>query len=105
MSPVPRSNNNDNQSQAVDIITYIGIPLAVLGVLPTLYTCLKSLITLRDIRKLLLQNHVTAITRSSLLSGIIELEIPRRSLCPLDRDDAEYFKLGANASKLRGGSW
>ena len=100
-----RSTNNDNQSQAVDIITYIGIPLAVLGVLPTLYTCLKSLITLRDIRKLLSQNNVQAITRSSLLSGIIELEVPRRSLCPLERDDPDYFKLGTSTSKLRGGSW
>ena len=100
-----RANNDNNQSQAVDIITYIGIPLAVLGVLPTLYTCLKSLVTLRDIRKLLTQNNVTAITRSSLLSGIIELEVPRRSLCPLDRDDPDYFKLGTSASKLRGGSW
>jgi hypothetical protein len=103
MVPVPRSNNDN--TEAVDIITYVGVPLAVLGVLPTLYTCLKSLITLRDVRKLLLQNHVTAITRSSLLSGIIELEVPRRSLCPLERDDPDYFKLGNSTSKLRGGSW
>lgn len=112
MSPLPQSslpqvgtNQNNNQVQAVDIITYVGIPMAVLGVLPTLYTCIKSLITLRDVRKLLLQNHVSAITRSSLLSGIIELEVPRRSLCPLERDDPDYFKLGHTTSKLRGGSW
>lgn len=105
MAPLePRANQNNN-TQAVDIITYVGIPLAVLGVLPTLYTCIKSLITLRDIRKLLLNNHVSAITRSSLLSGIIELEVPRRSLCPLERDDPDYFALGTSVSKLKGGSW
>lgn len=92
-------------ASAVDIITYIGVPLAVLGVLPTLYTCLKSLLTLRDIRKLLIRNGVTAITRSSLLSGIIEVEIPRKSLIPLDREDPPYFELSDVSSGLKGGSW
>ncbi|ORX94286.1 hypothetical protein BCR34DRAFT_580049 [Clohesyomyces aquaticus] len=103
---------------AVDIITYIGIPLAVLGVLPTIYTCLKSFLTLRAITRTLHRNGVVALTRSSLLSGIVEIEIPRKSISPLDRHDPEYFASndtwmgkgrggggGKGRSTLRGGGW
>jgi hypothetical protein len=92
-------------ASAADIITYVGVPLAVFGVLPTLYTCLKSLLTLRDIRKLLDRNGVAAITRSSLLSGIIEVEIPRKSIIPLEREDPPYFEISSSTSSLKGGSW
>ena len=90
---------------AIDIITYIGIPLAVLGVLPTIYTCLKSFFTLREITKTLQRNGVTAVTRSALLTGIVEVEIPRRSIIPLERNDPKYFGLRALPSTLKGGSW
>lgn len=90
---------------AGDIITYIGIPLAVLGVLPTIYTCLKSFFTLRDITNTLRRNGVTAITRSALLTGIVEIEIPRRSIMPLERGDPKYFGLNTVQSRLKGGSW
>ncbi|KAF2715519.1 hypothetical protein K504DRAFT_529680 [Pleomassaria siparia CBS 279.74] len=90
---------------AVDIVTYIGIPLAVLGVLPTIYTCLKSFLTLREITKTLHRNGVVAITRSALLSGTVETEIPRRSIIPLDRGDPRYFGLRDRPSTLKGGSW
>jgi len=92
-------------ASAVDIITYIGIPLAVLGVLPTIYTCLKSYFTLRDITRTLYNNGVIAITRSALLTGIVEIEIPRRSIIPLDRGDPKYFALRQTRSHLKGGSW
>ncbi|OCK82898.1 hypothetical protein K432DRAFT_402496 [Lepidopterella palustris CBS 459.81] len=90
---------------AVDVITYVGVPLAVLGVLPTIYTCLRSLFTLREIQRTLYKNGVTAITRSALLSGIVEIEIPRRSITPLDRSDPPYFTLSKTPSALKGGSW
>ncbi|PVI06392.1 hypothetical protein DM02DRAFT_715209 [Periconia macrospinosa] len=90
---------------AVDVITYVGIPLAVLGVLPTIYTCLKSFFTLREITKTLHRNGVAAITRSALLSGIVEIEIPRRSITPLNRNDPKYFGLRETPSKLKGGTW
>jgi hypothetical protein len=90
---------------AVDIITYIGIPLAVLGVLPTIYTVLKSFLTLREITQTLQRNGVVAITRSALLTGIVEVEIPRRSIIPLDRGDPAYFSLRGTPSSLKGGTW
>ncbi|KAF2196052.1 hypothetical protein GQ43DRAFT_279916 [Delitschia confertaspora ATCC 74209] len=77
---------------AIDIITYIGIPLAVLGVLPTIYTCLKSYLTLRQITKSLARNGVDAITRSSLLSGVVEVEIKRVRVRPLGREVTGYWE-------------
>ncbi|KAF2270195.1 hypothetical protein CC78DRAFT_574324 [Lojkania enalia] len=99
------SGHQATMPSAVDIITYIGIPLAVLGVLPTIYTCLKSFFTLREITRTLHRNGVIAITRSALLSGIVEIEIPRRSIIPLDRSDPKYFALNVKPSSLKGGSW
>ncbi|MBE7179881.1 MAG: hypothetical protein INR71_01525, partial [Terriglobus roseus] len=94
-----------SQQQAQNIITYVGVPLAVLGVLPTLSTTLQSLLTQRAVRRTLRDNGVTALTRSSLLSGIVEVEMPRLSLQPLDRADPAYWKLRPARSQLRGGSW
>jgi hypothetical protein len=90
---------------ASDVITYAGVPLAVVGVLPSLYTFFKSFVTVREIRRILFHNGVGAITRGSLLSGIVEVEIPRKSIAPLERDDPLYFGLAEQASQLRGGSW
>ncbi|KAF1972398.1 hypothetical protein BU23DRAFT_555195 [Bimuria novae-zelandiae CBS 107.79] len=92
-------------ASAVDIITYVGIPLAVLGVLPTIYTAWKSFLTLRQITRMLYSNGVTAITRSALLSGIVEVEIPRQSITPLHRGDPKYFGLREKPSRLKGGTW
>jgi hypothetical protein len=90
---------------ASDVITYAGVPLAVIGVLPSLYTFFKSLVTIREIRRALFHNGVGAITRGSVLSGIVEVEVPRKSITPLDRDDPLYFNLSERPSSLRGGSW
>ena len=90
---------------ATDIITYIGVPLAVLGVLPIIYTFINSLITTHHIRKAILKNGLDADTRSSLLSGIFEVALPRYSITPLDREDEAYWELNSTASTLKGGSW
>lgn len=95
-------------ASASDIITYIGVPLAVLGVLPIIYTCLRAVLVLRSIRKALAQNghSDSAVTRGSMMSGIVEVELPRCTITPLDRDyDAEYWKLNLDQSSLKGGSW
>ena len=92
---------------ASDIITYIGIPLAVLGVLPIIYSAINSVITIRKVQQALRRNGLSeASTRSSLMSGIVEVSLPRFSITPLDREeDGEYWKLNPNASTLKGGSW
>ena len=92
-------------ADAPDIITYIGVPLAVLGVIPIMYTCINSIVTLRHVERILRRNFVKAITRSSLISGILEVEFQRKSLHPLERCDPEYFRNSPEPSKLKGGSW
>lgn len=88
-----------------DVVTYIGVPLAVLGVLPILYTSLKALVTRSRINRTLIKNHVVALTRGNVLSGIIEIDLPKYSIVPLDREDPQYWKLSTRSSTLRGGSW
>ncbi|KAL9098164.1 MAG: hypothetical protein Q9163_006123 [Psora crenata] len=93
---------------ASDIITYIGVPLAVLGVLPILYTAINSLITIRRIKRKLRANGFTdAATSGSLMSGVVEVSLPRYSITPLDRqeDAGEYWGLNAHPSTLKGGTW
>ncbi|KAI9696409.1 MAG: hypothetical protein M1836_005687 [Candelina mexicana] len=92
-------------SSATDIITYIGVPLAVLGVLPILYTCSKALITLNAIKRELRHNGLDAIARGSLLTGVVEIELPRLNITPLERDEADYWKLARSPSSIRGGTW
>ncbi|OAL69810.1 hypothetical protein A7D00_5849 [Trichophyton violaceum] len=97
-----------SNASPADIITYIGVPLAVIGVLPILYTCVRALLVLRSIRKVLAQNghSNSAVTRGSMMSGIVEVELPRYTITPLDREeDEEYWKLNPNRSSLIGGSW
>ncbi|KAM5444550.1 hypothetical protein MferCBS31731_000003 [Microsporum ferrugineum] len=97
-----------SNASPADIITYIGVPLAVIGVLPILYTCIRALLVLRSIRKVLAQNghSNSAVTRGSMMSGIVEVELPRYTITPLDReDDEEYWKLNPDRSHLPGGSW
>ncbi|KAH8697911.1 hypothetical protein BGW36DRAFT_176886 [Talaromyces proteolyticus] len=99
----------DNGTSATDIITYVGIPLAVLGVLPILYSFIRAILTQRSICRTLKHHGLldSAITRGSLMAGTVEVELPRCTITPLDRDlDAEYWKLNAQqASLLKGGSW
>lgn len=51
------------------------------------------------------QNAHSALTRASFLSGIVEVEIPRCSITPLERDDADYWQLNRAPSALKGGTW
>jgi hypothetical protein len=97
-----------NGVSAPDIITYIGVPLAVLGVLPILYSFVRAILVQRSIRRTLHRHGLfsSAITRGSLMEGIVEVELPRCTITPLDRDtDFEYWKLNSNKVLLIGGSW
>lgn len=94
---------------APDIITYIGVPLAVLGVLPILYSFIRAILVSQSIRQILRRHDLLrgAVTRASLMEGIVEVELPRCTITPLDRDaDPEYWKLNPDDPlPLKGGSW
>ncbi|KAH7329595.1 hypothetical protein B0I35DRAFT_47972 [Stachybotrys elegans] len=99
--------SNSDGASASDIITYIGVPLAVLGVLPILYNTFATLASLSRIRRMLRRSQLTALTRSDVVNRIIEIELPRYAVMPLDRfqNDEEYWSLCSYPSSLPGGSW
>ncbi|KAM7207449.1 hypothetical protein V8F20_002135 [Naviculisporaceae sp. PSN 640] len=90
-----------------DIITYIGVPLAVLGVLPILYNTAVTLGALSKIKRMLKHSRLTALTRSDVVNRIIEVELPRYAVTPWDRfsNRSEYWTLSRHPSNIPGGSW
>ncbi|KAI9676231.1 MAG: hypothetical protein M1829_003060 [Trizodia sp. TS-e1964] len=92
-------------SAPTDIITYIGVPLAVLGVLPIIYTSTKALLAVSSIKHELRRNGLAATVRGSLMSRTVEIELPRLSITPLERCDPRYWQLSPAPSQIRGGSW
>ena len=77
---------------ATDVITYIGVPLAVLGVLPILYTFASALYTRQKIQRSLRKNDVTgASIRTRLMTGVVEVDLPIYELQPTSRDDDLYW--------------
>lgn len=99
-----------DSSLASDIITYVGVPLAVLGVLPILYNTLATLAALSRVRRTLRSARLTALTRSDIVNRIIEVDLPRYAVTPHHRSHppaarAAYWTLAPHPSAVPGGSW
>ncbi|RDL39646.1 Uncharacterized protein BP5553_03986 [Venustampulla echinocandica] len=90
-----------------DIITYIGVPLAVLGVLPIIYNTISTLASLAKVRRVLRHGRLAGITRGDVVNHVIEVELPRYTIAPLHRVDqrAEYWRLCDYPSQIPGGTW
>ncbi|TAQ90652.1 hypothetical protein B7494_g1024 [Chlorociboria aeruginascens] len=90
-----------------DIITYIGVPLAVLGVLPIIYNTVSTLATLSKVRRILRRGRLAGVTRGDVINHVIEVELPRYTIAPLDRieQEKEYWRLHDHPSEIPGGSW
>ncbi|KAJ2901639.1 hypothetical protein MKZ38_001598 [Zalerion maritima] len=102
------SNNGGNDSPlAVDIITYIGVPLTVLGILPILFNTAVTLAALSKIKRMLRKSQLTALTRSDVVNRVIEIELPRYAVTPWDRFQhrSEYWHLSRSPSSIPGGTW
>ncbi len=98
---------SDNGTSATDIITYIGVPLAVLGVLPILYNTFVTLVNVSRIKRMLRHSRLTALTRTDVVNRVIEIELPRYAVTPWDRfrHRSEYWSLARNPSAIPGGTW
>ncbi|KAH7040852.1 uncharacterized protein B0I36DRAFT_344525 [Microdochium trichocladiopsis] len=92
---------------ASDVITYVGVPLAVLGVLPILYNTIATLAALSKIKRMLRHSKLKALTRSDIVNRVIEVELPRYAVQPWDRFDHrnEYWQLSRQPSQIPGGTW
>lgn len=97
-------------ASAADIITYVGVPLAVLGVLPILYTFVLAVLTQRRIRASLVDHghHPVSTTRphegftirSSPMTSLIEVELPRYTIAPLERGHNDYWRNTGNGQEM-----
>ncbi|MCJ1289037.1 hypothetical protein MMC34_000569 [Xylographa carneopallida] len=105
-------------TSATDVITYVGVPLAVLGVLPILWTAIKTLILSFRIRNELSQNlsgidlsgidlRSSVFTNTDILSGQVNVKYQHTRLWPLQAQHKQYSQLRplTSRSRLRGGSW
>ncbi|KAJ4403734.1 hypothetical protein N0V85_005032 [Neurospora sp. IMI 360204] len=92
---------------ATDVITYIGVPLAVLGVLPILYNTAVTLAARSKIKHMLRYSRLTGLTRSDIINRVIEVDLPRYAVKPWDRfsNRDEYWTLSCHPSSIPGGSW
>ncbi|KAK8098010.1 uncharacterized protein PG998_013496 [Apiospora kogelbergensis] len=97
--------DSNSGTTATDIITYIGVPLAVLGVLPILYNTIATLAALSKIKRMLRHSKLTALTRSDVVNRVIEVELPRYAVTPWDRfsQRSEYWQLSRQPSQIPGG--
>ncbi|KAI1416406.1 hypothetical protein F5Y13DRAFT_205292 [Hypoxylon sp. FL1857] len=100
-------SSTDSGYSATDIITYIGVPLAVLGVLPILYNTVATLAALSKIKRMLRHGRLTALTRSDVVNRVIEVELPRYAVTPCDRfaETELYWQPSRQRSFIPGGSW
>ncbi|KXJ97339.1 hypothetical protein Micbo1qcDRAFT_7157 [Microdochium bolleyi] len=100
--------DEDGHNQfASDIITYVGVPLTVLGVLPILFNTIATLTALSKIKRMLRHSKLSALTRSDIVNRVIEVELPRYAVQPYDRFNHrnEYWQLSRQPSQIPGGTW
>ena len=90
---------------ATDVITYIGVPLAVLGVSPIFYTFTLALITRLKIQRILRQNDIVPRLRARLMTGVVEVDLPVLHLFPLHRQEQQYWVRSASEKTVEGASW
>ncbi|EPE27770.1 hypothetical protein GLAREA_04561 [Glarea lozoyensis ATCC 20868] len=90
-----------------DVITYFGVPIAVLGVAPIIYNTCSTLVTLAKVRRALRHGRLAGITRGDIVNHVIEVELPRYTIAPLHREEhsAEYWSLSRHPSEIPGGTW
>jgi hypothetical protein len=88
-----------------DIITYIGVPLAVLGVMPIIYTFVMGLFTKIRVTRALRKNNIKARVSSRLLSGMVEVEVPVWELSPVPRANPAYWRECTCDNSIKGSKW
>lgn len=100
----PMSDDND---LAPNIITYVGVPLAVLGVLPILYNVVRTTSVYFAIRQRLIgateRNQDIELT-NDYFGGEVEVRLSAFRVAPVSRNDPMYWKISFEKN-LPGGSW
>lgn len=90
---------------ATDIITYIGVPPAVLGVSPIFHTFTVALYTSLKLQHFLRTNSIEPRIRARMMTGVVEVDLPVFQLYTLDRQEAQYWLPSASLKTIGGASW
>lgn len=61
-------------ASATDVITYIGVPLAVLGVAPIIYNTISTIATVMKVKRMLRRGRLAGIIRGDVINHVIEVE-------------------------------
>ncbi|KAK7952490.1 uncharacterized protein PG986_008218 [Apiospora aurea] len=105
------SSNDSDGLSASDIITYVGVPLAVAGILPITYSATSTLVYRAKVRKKLEQSQSGGRIRSAeIFNRVVEVQFPRYRLAAPDPVDGSS-RCGIQQvqayprSGLPGGTW
>ena len=90
---------------ATDVITYIGVPLAVLGVTPIFYTFVSTLYARLKFRRVLRKNGIEPRIRARIMTGVVEVDLPVLQLYTLNRDRPQHWLPSASPKAVGGASW
>ncbi|KAL3421520.1 hypothetical protein PVAG01_07965 [Phlyctema vagabunda] len=91
---------------ATDVITYVGVPLAVIGVMPIFYTFITALYTRSRVSRACKVDHIQARISSRLMSGIVDVDMPIYKLnLDLTRGIPAYWKPVPCGSAISGSKW
>lgn len=105
------SSDDSDAPSAGDIITYVGVPLAVAGLVPIAYTAVSTLLYREKIRKRLVESQTDGKIRSSeFFNRVIKVQFPRYRLAAPDTvDNAPVSGIQQRhiypRSGLPGGTW
>lgn len=92
---------------AVDIITYIGVPLAVIGVLPILYNVIRTYVAYFRVKsrlKVVRYRDGEIDIVKNYFGGDVDVKLPKFRVAPLGREDSKYWMI-SDGEMLPGGSW
>lgn len=90
---------------AADLITYIGVPLTIIGLLPIAYNAIATLIHASKIKKILSRNKTSAKLHSAIFNRVVEIEFPKYVIQPPQSHLGHGQLSPATRCDILGGSW
>lgn len=109
------SQEDSGMPSASDLITYIGVPLTIISLLPLAYNAIVTLIHLHRVKRQLKRSNIKARRfHSDILNRLVEIELPKYIIRPPqsrvnvgsgDADSLVQYGLSATRSSISGGTW
>lgn len=100
------SEEDSGIPSASGLITYIGVPLTIMSLLPLAYNAVVTLVHLHRVKRELKRSHIKARFHSDIFNRLVEIELPKYIIRPPQSsqntrsNDDDFFR-----SSITGGSW